>query len=488
MKKNAWASLLSVKEMYLADQITTQKGTSGLQLMETAGEAVTKEIVLRWPKCKVVVLCGPGNNGGDGFVVARLLQDAGWPVRILLRGDKENLPADAKTNAERWDDIVYPLKVHNMGQPDLIIDALFGAGLVREISGEIAGIIQTVNALATPVVAIDIPSGVHADSGQILGTAIKANLCVTFCRAKTGHYLIPGRGQSDELIVSDIGIDHTTIDHISPKAFLITNAYIKSHFPWPRLDGHKYQRGHGVVIGGTQMSGAARLGAVCARRVGAGLITIACEKKVQSIYQQSEAGNLVSSEDIQTLLKDPRKNAVLVGPGLGLDEKHKTLIYDLIASEKNLILDADALTFLSQMGEIEKIDRKGSTLLTPHEGEFLRLFPHINGSKIERVRAASVQSNCTILLKGPDTLIAQPDGKTSINSTGTPWLATAGSGDCLAGICLGLMAQGLTGFDAATLSAWLHGTCAEQRGAGLIAEDIQDMLPLVLQSFHKVSL
>jgi len=253
-------------------------------------------------------------------------------------------------------------------------------------------------------------------------------------------------------------------------------------FPWPKEDGHKYNKGHGVIIGGHQMTGAARLAATCARRIGAGLITIAAQGTASMIYRQADPGNIVSDVPLTDLLNDPRKNAVLVGPGLGIGEGRKAMVKDLLFTNKALVIDADAITMLSGTNWNQ---RQAETLLTPHEGEFSKLFPHIKGSKIGRARLAAKESGCTILLKGADTVIAAPNGMTSINPTGTPWLATAGSGDSLSGICLGLMAQGLSGFNAGKLASWLHGRCAEVFEEGLVAEDICGVLPDVIKSLKK---
>jgi len=485
MNKNRESSLLSVKEMYLADQKAVSPKISSLHLMETAGEVVTNEIIKRWPVCKVTILCGTGYNGGDGFVVARLLKSQGWPVIVLLLGEKENLLGDAKSNADRWDDETFPLNPEYIGGPELIVDAIFGAGLTRDVDGIVRETLNSVKSLNVPIVAVDIPSGVQADSGQVLGFSLQCDLTVTFCRAKTGHYLFPGRNLCGELCVVDIGIEDTVIDDIAPAASLNGPDQWLPNFPWPRPDTHKFQRGHGIILGGVRMTGAARLAALCARRVGIGLITINAPSPADVVYQQAEPGNLISNEPLQTLLKDSRINTVLAGPGLGIGKKRSELIRFLLKIDKNLVLDADALTMISQIKEFKWPKRQAETVLTPHEGEFARLFPHINGSKIERACKAAVHSNCTILLKGPDTVIATPKGQIMINASETPWLATAGSGDCLAGICLGLMAQGLTGYDAACISAWLHGKCAEEIGQGLIAEDISKTIPVILKKINK---
>ncbi|SCA54980.1 conserved hypothetical protein [Candidatus Terasakiella magnetica] len=480
MGKNTKNRLLSVSEMYEADRLTIESGLAGIDLMEAAGLSITREITKRWSPKKTVILCGPGNNGGDGFVVARLLEERGLKAQVLLLGERDKLRGDAKINSDRWAHDVLPLSPDHLHGADLIVDAIFGAGLAREVDGIVAQTLEAAKKLQVPVVAVDTPSGIHGGTGQVLGTTLPANLTITFCRPKTGHYLYPAKKLCGELIVTDIGIPDHVIETINPQTEVNQP---QDYFPWPDEETHKYKKGHGVIIGGQQMTGATRLGAICARRVGAGLITISAHGAAYMIYRQGEAGNIVSNDDLDTHLNDPRKNAFLIGPGLGIGEKRQLVVEQLLESSKALILDADALTMLKDW---QWKERNAETILTPHEGEFSRLFPEITGSKLEKAKAAAKQSNCTVLLKGPDTVIAAPDGRAVINDSGTPWLATAGSGDSLSGICLGLFAQGLDGFKAASLASWLHGRCAEAFQEGLIAEDIGDILPSVIKTLKNM--
>ncbi|WP_240796887.1 NAD(P)H-hydrate dehydratase [Terasakiella sp. SH-1] len=479
MGKNTKNRLLTVEEMYEADRLTIASGIPGVELMEAAGLSIVREITQRWSPKQTVILCGPGNNGGDGFVIARLLKERGIQVKVLLLGDQNSLKGDAKINADRWTEEIHPLAPEQLDGTDLIVDAIFGAGLVRNVEGIIAQTLEKAKALNVPIVAVDTPSGLHGESGQVLGTTLPADLTVTFCRPKTGHYLYPAKKLCGELVVTDIGIPDAVIEEIDPKCEI---NHPQEFFPWPDIEGHKYHRGHGVIVGGPQMTGATRLAAICARRVGAGLLTINAHGSAYMVYRQGEAGNIVSNASLDKLLSDPRKNAYLIGPGLGIGDRRKSMVHMLLQSKRHLILDADALSMLDDW---QWQRRGGETLLTPHEGEFARLFPEISGSKVEKARIAARLSQCTVLLKGPDTVIASPDGRAVINTTGTPWLATAGSGDSLAGICLGLMCQGLGAFEAGCLGAWFHGRCAEEAGAGLIAEDIGDFLPLVIKTLQK---
>lgn len=476
MKKTMQNQLLSVQEMYEADKRAIDGGISGLELMENAGAAITREILKRYAPQHVLILCGPGNNGGDGFVVARLLEQHGIPVKILLLGQVQSLGGDAFANAQRWTGKIYPLCAEEICQTDLVVDAIFGAGLARDTEGDAFNCLKAVEALNVPILAVDVPSGVDGNSGQVRGMALQADVTVTFARPKVGHHLYPAKTLCGELVVADIGINERVIEAIDPQTIINSP---QSLYPWPKNDGHKYGRGHVLILGGTDMTGAARLASLSARRIGAGLTTIACDPTAYDIYRQCEPGNIISQTPPTTLYQDPRKNVVLCGPGMGLDTRAEETVRDLLKADKKLVLDADALTLMSQMNRPKRAEE---TLITPHEGEFARLFPDLSGSKLERAQTAAQLTGYTVLLKGADTVISSPSGRSVINDNATPWLATAGSGDCLAGICAGLMAQGLNGFDAACLGAWIHGQCAKEFGPGLIAEDIAAMIPKVLKS------
>ena len=486
--------LLSVKEMYEADAAAAAGGVARIDLMEAAGSAVVAEIGKRWQTRPVAVLAGPGNNGGDGFVVARLLADAGWPVRVALLGERAKLKGDAAANARRWRGNVEELSVAVLDGRPLVVDALFGAGLTRALDGTTLAVIQEVNSLKLDCVAIDIPSGVHGDSGAIMGAAPKCRVTVTFFRAKPGHYLLPGRELRGELIVADIGIPDRVLARIRPNTFVNGPELWLGRFPWPAAGAHKYSRGHAVIVGGAEMTGAARLAAMGARLPSAGLVTIAAPPAAFAIYAAEEPGTLVKAiadaAAFRALLTDKRKNAALVGPGAGVSEATAMHVVAALESGKAVVIDADGLT--SFAGDPELLFRTihkavGSRcLLTPHEGEFRRLFM-LDGDKLTRAREAARLSGAVVLLKGADTVIVAPDGKAAINASGTPDLATAGSGDVLAGMALGLMAEGMDAFDAGMAAAWLHGRLAERIGAGLIAEDLPGHLPNLLKELRKSS-
>jgi ADP-dependent NAD(P)H-hydrate dehydratase / NAD(P)H-hydrate epimerase len=482
--------LLTAEEMACADRLTIEGGVPGATLMENAGRAVADEVSRRFPDAETVaVLCGPGNNGGDGFVAARHLKERGYKVRLGFNGDPARLPADAAAMAERWGEARQKLSSDLLSGGDVVVDALFGASLARPIEGAFAELIDRVNASDLPVVAIDVPSGIDGTTGEVRGTAIKAIATVTFFRRKPGHLLLPGRLHCGEVKLAQIGIPDSVLATISPKTFANEPSLWLSDFPWPKPEGHKYARGHAVVMSGPAYStGAARLGARGALRAGAGLVTVASPRDAIKVNAAQLAAIMVREADdaraLASLLADERKNAVLIGPGVGLGERTKELVRAALASKAAVVLDADAITSFAddakQLFAAIK-SREAPVVMTPHDGEFARLFRDIQAaSKLERARAAAARSGATILLKGSDTVVAAPDGLASINATTSPWLATAGSGDVLGGMVAGLLAQRMAGFHAASAATWLHGAAARAFGPGLIAEDISEMLPAVL--------
>ncbi len=481
------SDLLKTDEMYRADQMTIAAGTPGLNLMENAGTAIVREIEQRWPQRPVVVLCGPGNNGGDGFVVARLLRNNGWPVKVALLGALGALKGDAARNAMRWKEDLYLMTPDILEDAPLVVDALFGAGITRDVEGSALVCITAINDRGLECIGVDVPSAVDGNTGEIMGAAPKCVLTVTFFRAKPGHFLVPGRDLCGELIVADIGISKQVLEIIKPDVFSNSPDNWRSVYPWPRSNSHKYTRGHVIVRGGRWMTGAAQLAALATRRIGAGLVTISAPSAAADIYRSAMPGNLISDADtvadFSALLSDSRINVILIGPGMGVSSETRDLVLAALNTVKLVVLDADALTcfedepdkLLSQLNE--------NHILTPHEGEFLRLFG-IEGNKVSRAKEAAKRTGSTIVLKGADTVIAAPNGSTTINTTGTPFMATAGSGDVLAGIIAGLMAQGMTPSSAGCAAAWVHGRAGELFGPGLIAEDVIDMLPTVLNGLY----
>jgi ADP-dependent NAD(P)H-hydrate dehydratase / NAD(P)H-hydrate epimerase len=486
--------LLTAEEMGRADRLAIEGGVAGATLMENAGSAVADEVARRYPDAgAVVVLCGPGNNGGDGFVAAGHLQDRGYRVRLGFDGDEAHLPDDAAAMAKRFTGTRQPLGPELLVDADVVVDALFGAGLGRPIEGKIAGLIENVNASGLPVIAVDVPSGVDGTTGQVRGVAIAAVATVTFFRLKPGHLLLPGRVLCGELRLADIGIPDRVLAAIKPNTFLDEPALWLTEFPWPKVDSHKYARGHAVVVSGPiDSTGAARLGARGALRAGAGLVTVASPRDALQVNATQLTAIMVREADdargLKALLADRRKNAVLIGPGVGVGERTREMALVALGSEAAVVVDADALTSFAEHPQAlftAIASRAAPTVFTPHDGEFARLFADLVVlPKLDRARQAASRSGAVVALKGADTVVAAPDGRASINATTSPWLATAGTGDVLGGMILGLLAQHMSGFEGTSAAVWLHGAAAKDFGPGLIAEDLPEMLPNVLRDLQ----
>ncbi len=487
--------VLSVAEMYAADKAAEARGVASWDLMEAAGAAVARLIKERWERQPVAVLCGPGNNGGDGFVIARLLAEAGCDVRLALLGPVTELRGDAALNAKKWRGAILPLAPDVLEGRTLVVDAIFGAGLTRGLSGAVRAVVERINADKLTCVAVDVPSGVAGDTGLVLptdtepGVAPQCVATVTFFRRKPAHFLYPGRALCGDVVVADIGIPETVFDKIAPTTFHNTPGLWA--LPQPGWQDHKYSRGHGVIIGSAATTGAARLAARGARRAGAGVITMAVPASVVPIYAADAAGVFVTAADsvesLDALLADRRRNGVLIGPGAGVGPETAVRVVKILHAERAVVLDADALTsFEDDPDQLFKAIRrqKAPVIMTPHGGEFARLFKSIpkTGDKLTQARAAAALSGAVVILKGPDTVVAAPDGRAAIADNAPPWLATAGSGDVLAGFALGLLVQGMPGWEAACAAVWLHGACGARFGRGLIAEDLPEALPKVLES------
>lgn len=490
--------ILTVAEMSEVDRLTAASGVPSTVLMENAGRQVANEIAKRWPARKTTVLCGPGNNGGDGYVIARHLQARSYDVEVVTVGDHKALKPDAAQMARLWDGAIHAFDPKHVVKGELYVDAIFGAGLSRGLSPELSQLFEDVALADIPVVAVDVPSGISGDRARFLDESQPwdAALTVTFFRKKPAHVLNPSRKYCGEIVCVDIGI---------PDGMLLALAESQG-FAGPRLNcseniapplppplqaaTHKYRRGHCLVISGpANATGAARLAARAALRAGAGLVTVAGDAGAVATLSASLTAIMVRQIDnaaaLQTLLQDKRLNAVVVGPGNGIDPAAQERVTVALRSGAAVVVDADALTAFQ--GAPDKLFEQLSArcVLTPHEGEFERLFPGLlagSTNRIDAARAASQKAKAVVLLKGPDTVIAQPNGETVVNTNAPPDLATAGSGDALAGIIAGLLAQGMDAFDAARTGAYLHGVCGRIAGPGLIAEDLADLLPRALIS------
>ncbi|MBV9827591.1 MAG: NAD(P)H-hydrate dehydratase [Alphaproteobacteria bacterium] len=485
-------ALLSPTEMGEADRLTVAGGTPGIELMENAGRAVADAVSRRWTKRPVAVLCGPGNNGGDGFIAARILAERGWLVRLALLGVRTGLKGDAAIAADRWDGPVEALALSSIKGAGLVIDALFGAGLARPLDGTAHEVIAALRDRPLPLVAVDVPSGIDGASGAVRGIAPRAALTVTFFRRKPGHLLLPGRQYCGETVIAQIGIPAPVLDQVRPRTVANEPASWLARFPWPGAGSHKYTRGHALIAGGAVMTGAGRLAARAAARTGAGLVTVAAPQAAFAVYAAALTGIIVQPVDgieaFRAALADKRRNAVLVGPGAGVGAETRDKVVAALAAKKHMVLDADALTVFADdpcaLFAAIAADDVPAPVLTPHEGEFARIFNHQGDNKLDRARRAAAESGAIVLLKGSDTVIAAPDGRAAINCNGVPELATAGSGDVLAGIVLGLMAQGMPAFEAACAAVWMHADAAHRFGAGLVAEDLIETLPATLSGLR----
>lgn len=510
--------LLTTEEMSRADQAAVALGIPSLTLMQNAGRAVSDAaMAMVKPGSRVAVLCGPGNNGGDGFVAARHLKRASYDVRLHLLGEKSALKGDAAEMARWWDGPVRPLDPSAVESMNLVVDALFGAGLTRPLDGIAAEMVAAINASRLPVLAVDVPSGLDGTTGSASGPVVQATRTVTFFRKKPGHLLLPGRALCGEITVADIGIPAAVLaGGLTPKTFENAPELWLGCFPRLRSDAHKYARGHAVVVSGPAFhSGAARLGARGALRAGAGLVTVASPPSALPENAAHLTAIMLAPcegpEALAKTLEDKRKNALLIGPGAGIGRETADMAAAALRSGASVVLDADALTSFAgrEPGTAGEKVRFGFTasltgdpgrpasfreliaeqpqrpvVVTPHEGEFARLWPDLSGTKLDRARTAANQSGAVVVLKGADTVIAAPDGRAAINANAPPSLATAGSGDVLAGIVTGLLAQGMPPFEAACAAVWLHGEAARRFGPGLIAEDLPDALPAVLSAIE----
>ncbi len=495
--------LLTPDEMAEADAHAIRRGPqNGMELMRRAGHAVATVALQRFPAVRQVhVLCGPGNNGGDGYVVAQILAGSGVSVAVWSEGEPRKGTDAARARSECVV-AARPLAEFACEADDLIVDALFGAGLAREISGDVASVIKRARDAGAHSLAIDLPSGVSGASGQILGDAFDADLTVTFVRKKPGHLLQPGRSKCGDVVVADIGIHDEIVAGLGVSCFENVPKLWEDRFPHTEVDAHKYSRGHVAVFsGGATATGAARLAAMAAARVGAGAVTLMSPANALQVSAAHLTSIMLREtdtlEDVRDFLAERRPRALVFGPGLGPQVEVGRFLIDLlpVAHEHcgGIVIDADGLTSASKQLDdfvaAATSERAPELVLTPHAGEFARLFPDLAAddrlSKLDKARQATARTGATVVYKGPDTVIAAPDGRAVINANGTPLLATAGSGDVLSGLIAGLLAQGMPTFDAACAAVWMHAEAAARFGPGLIAEDLPAAICPVLRELRR---
>jgi hydroxyethylthiazole kinase-like uncharacterized protein yjeF len=484
------AEVLSPGEMAEADRLAIANGTSGWRLMQNAAAAVAAAASEMASGRRVLALAGPGNNGGDALAAAALLRELGLEVRVgRLAGGAWS--GDAARAADSWGGDVETLGPSSDLSADLVLDGLFGAGLARDLDGDARDIVGRINEAGSPVLAIDLPSGIDGATGQIRGAAIRAVRTVTFFRLKPGHLLYPGRGHCGAVEVADIGIPDAVLRSIRPSVFGNGPGLWSTAFPRPAPDGHKYARGHAIIVSGpAHATGAARLAAGAALRIGAGLVTVVARPEAISVNATHLTAVMVreaaDAAALGDLLADRRLNAALIGPGAGRTDDTRQNALALLRSHAACVLDADAISVFQDDPEAlfaAIAGRGAATVLTPHDGEFARLFPNLakTPDKVLRAREAAKRSGAVVVLKGADTVVASPEGAACINATGSPFLATAGTGDVLAGMVLGLLAQGMEAFAAASAAVWMHGEAGRRIGPGLVSEDLAGVLPSVMR-------
>jgi hydroxyethylthiazole kinase-like uncharacterized protein yjeF len=485
--------LLSNEEMAEADRLAIAAGIPGIELMENAGRAVAERVAARHQLgTEITVVAGPGNNGGDGLVAARILSERGYNVRVLAISGREGLRADPAEMARRLPLPLEPASPEALSGAMVVVDALFGAGLDRPVMGVGGAMIEAMNACGASIIAVDLPSGINGSTGAVLANAVRADETVTFFRRKPGHLLLPGRLYCGKLQLANIGLPDHVLGRVRPRTFVNDPGLWGGSFPVPQIADHKYTRGHAVVVSGEMSrTGAARLAARAALRAGAGLVTIASPREALGVNAAASLAIMVRPVDapaeLSVLLSDPRFNAIALGPGGGVGTRMRGLVKAALNGDRAVVLDADALTSFSEeagaLGAAIAAAGSSAVILTPHQGEFSRLFtdPDLRyaPSKLQAARLAAERIKGILVLKGADTVIAAPDGRAAISDNAPAWLATAGSGDVLTGIITGLLAQRMPAYEAACAAVYLHGEAATAFGPGLISEDLPDALPQV---------
>ncbi len=488
------AGLLTVAGSKALDDWAVASGDPLYNYMERAGKAVAdavfdySDIPQNYPD-EICVLCGPGNNGGDGYVAARYLKDRGYNVFVMA--PEPPTTDEASKASSLWLGETIPFKRERLEDVSIVVDALFGIGLSRPIEGVYADAIRAANGADVFRLAVDVASGLDADAGVPVGeVCFSADATITFTRAKPGQYLAPGRfisGGTDHIKVADIGFPEALVHEHASEVFENDISLWGHTFPFAGPSYHKYDRGHLLVLGGREPAlGASRLASLAGLRIGAGLVTLAAPSETYTVQASSLTDIMVRKVDSHFgfigILADQRINTTLIGPGSGIGEKTAELALECLKKGKRLTLDADGLS--SMAGRLQQLDAfpKREAVFTPHDGEFRRLFPDIDlaGNRLAAAQTAAKRAGVTIILKGVSTIVASPDGKSAINTCAPAWLSVGGTGDVLAGIVAGLLAQGMPVFEASCAAVWLHSRAAMKAGRGLIASDLLETLVDVL--------
>lgn len=500
--------LLSADQMQQVDRTAAISGINTFELMENAGRSVAEQ-VLKYEHAvsPLIVVVGGGNNGGDGYIAAELLRKTGIATTVLRVGSMPIAGSDADKAKQGYggnllslasDTTQIPNKIRStLIECKMIIDALFGAGLRREVTGVVASLIETINQLDCPIISVDLPSGLDGNDNIVKGAAVQATQTVTFFLAKPAHYLFPGRKLCGELIVKQIGLNEAHLSSISapvvhrnaPKLFTI-------HLPMPNEKAHKYQRGHVLVRSGPiNSTGASRLSAGTALTCGAGAVTLASSDQALAVNAAHLTAVMLALcnnlADWLALLRNKNTNVAVIGPGNGIDEQIKDCVLESLKHPASLVLDADALSCWEDSPErfiCALQNAKAPVVLTPHSAEFDRVFRSTKivdlPSKLHQAQAAAKLTKAVVIYKGADTVIASPDGQACINCNAPPWLATAGSGDVLAGAVASLHAQGMPLFESAMAAVWLHGEAATALGYPLTAEQLLLQMGVELSRIH----
>lgn len=472
--------ILTPQEMRSAEEDLFSKGADSFDLMQRAGNAVAEFVHAKWPEGRIQVLCGPGGNGGDGFIAAAKLAKLWREVEVFCLVGKEALTGDAAKAAAEWDGEIKPLDAALEAPHDIVLDALFGGGLSRPLGGIAAKLAER----GGRVVSIDVPSGIDGESAKPLGPCFRAEGTITFAALRPAHVLLPGAAYCGGVFVADIGVPvQTQLLENSPLLW-------GRNLPQPGQGSHKHARGHLAVVSGNAAStGAARLAGRAGLRAGAGLVTLLSPPDAVAVNASHLTAimlkEVANAEQLRKTIEST--STVIIGPAAGINTGTRKNVECLLSTDAKAVLDADALTVFADDRDALYKQLRADDLITPHIGEFKRIFGDLLDTEVNKVQAtrkAAQMAGCVVLLKGPDTVIAKPDGMAIVNTHATRWLATAGSGDVLAGIAGGLMAQGVDTFTAAAMACWLHGEAGRRVGAGLISEDLEAQLPDILSALH----